>query len=240
MVGKDFDSGEERPSQGFDASGLLHYIYETLDYSVPRSLEAQYRMDKPRISRISDLQVGDAVFFGSGSKPSSSGIYIGNNQVVLASKSADEVVRKSLTGYYKENFLGARRILKSEDRLKIRLVLDARKYLGTPYKFGADYGQTRTFDCSSFMKTIYSENGIRLPRKSIDQAKQGKYVSKSKLEVGDLVFFTTPSSGNKIGHVGIYVGNGQMIHTFGAGGVKYSSIHSDWWKERYVTARRVI
>lgn len=134
----------------------------------------------------------------------------------------------------------ARNVTSKASLTRIDVMETADRYLGTPYVFGARYGQTRTFDCSSFVKYVYAKQGIYLPRVSRDQAKRGYWVSKSNLKVGDLVFFTTSYSKGRIGHVGIYAGNGDMIHTFGKGGVKYTSIHSKWWKNHYVTARRII
>lgn len=122
-----------------------------------------------------------------------------------------------------------------------RVIAHGRTHLGTPYKFGASTSTTRVFDCSSFMKHIFKEAaGIYLPRESKDQAKMGTYVARKNLKKGDLVFFSTRSSRGKVGHVGIYVGNGKMLHTYGEGGVKYSSITSGWWDDHYITARRVI
>ncbi|GIQ64575.1 hypothetical protein PACILC2_31430 [Paenibacillus cisolokensis] len=77
--------------------------------------------------------------------------------------------------------------------------------------------------------------GINLPRTSKAQSKVGKYVSKSNLKVGDLVFFYSP-----IHHVGIYIGNGKIIHTYGDPGVTISTIKSGWWSKNYTTARRVL
>jgi cell wall-associated NlpC family hydrolase len=239
MLSKEYTPNEETPSSGFDASGLMYYVYKTLNYNIPRELAAQYQMKATAVSAIANLKVGDMVFFGSKGKPSFDGIYMDNGKFVMASKQKDEVVSRKVADY-KSQFLGAKRILSKADQLRVNLVLDAQKYLGTPYKFGAAYGQTKTFDCSSFTKTVFNENGIFLPRVSQDQAKAGKFVSKSDLIVGDLVFFTTAGSNGKIGHVGIYIGDGQMIHTYGEGGVKYVSINKDWWKDHYVTARRVI
>lgn len=120
------------------------------------------------------------------------------------------------------------------------VIKTANRYLGTPYKFGATYGQTRTFDCSSFVKYVYARNGIKLPRVSRDQALRGTYVSRSNLKKGDLVFFKSAGSSSKrITHVAIYAGNNKLLHTYGSGGVKYSTF-SSYWKGRYVKARRVL
>jgi peptidoglycan DL-endopeptidase LytE len=239
MVGQDYTAGGEAPAKGFDASGLVHYIYDTLDYDIPRLMSAQYKMDKPFIKTLSAVEPGDILFFGGNGKISFEGIYMGNNQFAMSSKSKDEVVTRSVTAY-KDQFIGARRVLTAADRLRVNIILDARKYLGTPYVFGAKYGQTDTFDCSSFVKTVFAQNGFDLPRVSKSQALEGTYVSRKNLQVGDLLFFTTKDSGGKIGHVGIYVGDGMMIHTYGDGGVKYSTIASGWWDDHYVTARRLI
>lgn len=120
------------------------------------------------------------------------------------------------------------------------IIATGNRYLGTPYRYGAPSGVTYVFDCSSFTQYVYKKHGISLPRTSREQAKVGRYVSKSNLRKGDLVFFSTRKSGGKIAHVGIYVGNGKMLHTYGEGGVKYSSMNSDWWSSHYITARRVI
>ncbi|NOU98243.1 hypothetical protein GC093_34185 [Paenibacillus sp. LMG 31456] len=239
LVGKDYTVGGESLNGGFDESGLNYYVYKMLDYKMPRALVDQFKMDKPLIKSMSSVKEGDVLFFGKGAKPSFSGIYIGNDKMIMASSGKDEVVKVS-TQSYKNQFIGARRILSTNDQKRVMLVLTAQKYLGTPYDFGAKYGQTKTFDCSSFMKWIYTKYDISLPRVSRDQSKEGKFVSKSNLDTGDLVFFTTPDSKGKIGHVGMYVGDGMMIHTYGAGGVKYSTIESGWWNNHYVTARRVI
>ncbi|SEM87081.1 C40 family peptidase [Paenibacillus sp. OV219] len=109
-----------------------------------------------------------------------------------------------------------------------------KKYLGTPYKFGASTSTTRVFDCSSFTKYVYKKYGINLPRSSKSQSKVGSYVSRSNLKPGDLVFFYKP-----VHHVAIYLGNGKILHTYGKPGVVVSSIKSGWWSQHYTTARRV-
>ncbi|MGG1553694.1 C40 family peptidase [Paenibacillus ferrarius] len=115
-----------------------------------------------------------------------------------------------------------------------------KRYLGTPYKFGAKAGQTRNFDCSSFTQYVYKKIGINLPRTSQQQARVGTYVSRSNLRAGDLVFFSIPGKPHVIHHVAIYMGNNKLLQTYGAGGVRITDIHSGTWSSRYMTARRVI
>ncbi|OAS19668.1 C40 family peptidase [Paenibacillus oryzisoli] len=239
LVGVDYSKSNETPTAGFDSSGLIYYVYETLNYTVPRTLAGQFSMKATKFTKIDKAEPGDVLFFGSGSKPTFAGIYVGQGKMVMASQSKDEVVTRNVNEL-KGSFIGGRSILSAKDRLKAELILTAQKYLGTPYLFGAKYGQTKTMDCSSFTKTVFADYGITLPRVSRDQAKEGTFVSKSNLQTGDLVFFTTPDSGKNIGHVGIYVGNGMMIHTYGEGGVKFTSMNKEWWADHYVTARRVI
>lgn len=111
-------------------------------------------------------------------------------------------------------------------------------FVGTPYEFGAESGQTDTFDCSSFVRYVYDQVlSIDLPRVSYDQAKAGKEVGFDQLRVGDLLFFS--ARGLDIGHVAIYAGNGRVLHTYSKErGVHFMDL-DDNWKKRFVTARRV-
>lgn len=150
------------------------------------------------------------------------------------------------TGYIDKDFIaysGTTDDAKNSSPSKVsasQIISYGERFLGTPYQFGAKYETSGKFDCSSFVQYVYGHFGIELPRVSRNQAKVGKYVPRSNLKKGDLVFFTTTTSGNQIGHVGIYAGNGKILHTYGEGGVKYSSITSGFWDKHYVTARRVL
>ena len=112
-------------------------------------------------------------------------------------------------------------------------------YLGVRYKFGAPSGVSYVFDCSSFTQYVFRKVGIRLPRSSRQQSHSGYYVSRKNLKKGDLIFFSTSGSHGRVGHVAIYAGNNRMLHTYGAGGVKFSRINA-YWSKHYITARRVI
>jgi lipoprotein Spr len=121
-----------------------------------------------------------------------------------------------------------------------KIITLGKKYLGVKYRFGAPSGSTSAFDCSSFIQYIFGKNGIKLPRVSSTQATIGVKVSRGSLKKGDLVFFNVDRAGKKIGHVGIYIGNNKILHTYDSTGVSYSSINSRYWKSHYVTARRVL
>jgi peptidoglycan endopeptidase LytE len=119
----------------------------------------------------------------------------------------------------------------------IDLVDYATQFLGYPYCYGAT--GPNSFDCSGFTKTVYQRFGVQLPRVSADQAKAGKKVSKSDLVPGDLVFFET--SQNRISHVGIYIGNNKFIHaSSGRGQIIISALTDSYYKQRFVTAQRVL
>jgi Cell wall-associated hydrolases (invasion-associated proteins) len=110
------------------------------------------------------------------------------------------------------------------------------------YKFNVNNPSKLIFDCSSFTKYVFGKYGVSLPWSSKKQGLQGKYVSKSNLKKGDLIFLTVGSS-KAINHVGIYIGNGKFIHnTIGPhwNGLLVSDINSANYSKRYVTARRVL
>lgn len=120
-----------------------------------------------------------------------------------------------------------------DNTLANHIINTGNQYVGTPYQFGARKGNTRSFDCSSFTQYVYGKNGIRLPRSSVQQSRVGIPVSKYNIEKGDLLFFRSPN------HVGIYNGNGQILHTYGKKGVTISNLQGRW-ATRLAKVRRVI
>ncbi|HPT69621.1 MAG TPA: LysM peptidoglycan-binding domain-containing protein [Syntrophomonas sp.] len=119
-----------------------------------------------------------------------------------------------------------------------RLVEDAAQYLGTPYRYGGS--GPGGFDCSGFTSYIFNRAGISLPRTAAGQYSVGTAVAQSDLQTGDLLFFAGGGSG--IDHVGIYAGNGQMIHSSSprSGGVIYTPLSSSYYANSYVGAKRVL
>lgn len=117
------------------------------------------------------------------------------------------------------------------------LLASAMGFLGVAYRFG---GTSPTgFDCSGFMQYIFRKTyAINLPRTSAEQATVGVAVSRSELQPGDMVFFRT--SGSRISHVGMYVGNNRFIHAPRTGKrIEITSLSNKYWNSKYATARRV-
>lgn len=120
------------------------------------------------------------------------------------------------------------------------VIATGKQFLGVPYQFGASSGRTNAFDCSSFTQYVFKQNGIDLPRSSREQSQVGTPVSKDQLQPGDLVFSDTNHDG-VINHVSIYIGNGQLLHTYRVGiGVTISDFAGSAWDKSFVSARRVI
>lgn len=127
-------------------------------------------------------------------------------------------------------------------RVGARVVSDGERYLGVPYKWGGS-APREGFDCSGFVKYVYAENGVSLPRNSRQQSSVGEWVPASvgALRQGDLMFFA--SNGKRIDHVAMYAGGNRIIHSSSSGGgVAYDRLDSKrgrWYSSRFIAARRV-
>jgi cell wall-associated NlpC family hydrolase len=111
----------------------------------------------------------------------------------------------------------------------------AKDQLGSRYVYGSS--RPGAFDCSGLTYYLYRQYGIDIHRTASTQLQDGIVVSRDGLQVGDLIFFR--SGGYYVGHVGIYVGNGQIIHA-GNGGVGYAELDSSWFARNYLCARRIV
>ena len=121
---------------------------------------------------------------------------------------------------------------------KANQIIDyAKQFIGTPYLWGGTtpYG----FDCSGFVQYVYNNNNYCITRTTYTQwNNDGKYVSYENLEPADLVYFG--SNPNKPSHVGLYVGDGMMLHAPQTGDVvKYTSIDSGYYHNRFIGGKRI-
>jgi cell wall-associated NlpC family hydrolase len=132
----------------------------------------------------------------------------------------------------------------SEDRAALisGVVQTALDVMGMPYRWG-DEGADG-FDCSGLIRYAFGRHGVTLPRRSVDQAREGAEVGRDldALRAGDVLTFAT--SGKQISHVGLYLGNGKFIHS-ARQGVQISVLSPDdlsgrWWFDRWVGARRIV
>lgn len=115
------------------------------------------------------------------------------------------------------------------------IVSYAKTFLGCSYVYGGS--GPSSFDCSGFTQYVYKHFGKSIPRTSASQYASCKKISKSSLQPGDLVFFTNGGSG--VGHVAIYMGNGQIIHAANSSrGVCTDSLNSSYYTSHYVGAGR--
>lgn len=118
------------------------------------------------------------------------------------------------------------------------LINTAMSMIGIRYRFGGSSAETG-FDCSGFVRAIYQDTmGHLLPRKAAEQAKVTQKIDKKELKPGDLVFFNTMR--RTFSHVGMYVGDGQFIHSPSRGkSVRVENMNSSYWAKRFNGARRV-
>ena len=131
-----------------------------------------------------------------------------------------------------------------EDRATLigSVVQTALEVMGMPYRWG-DEGATG-FDCSGLIRYAFGRHGVTLPRRSIDQAREGQEVGRDlpALRPGDVLTFAT--AGGQVSHVGLYLGNGKFIHS-ARQGVQISVLSAEdvsgrWWFRRWIGARRIV
>lgn len=132
----------------------------------------------------------------------------------------------------------------AEDRAVLigNIVQTALDVMGMPYRWGDD-GENG-FDCSGLIRYSFGKHGIAMPRRSIEQAREGTAVEKSidELRAGDVLTFRT--RGKNISHVGLYLGDRRFIHS-ASKGVQISILSPDdvagrWWYTRWVGVRRIV
>ena len=120
-----------------------------------------------------------------------------------------------------------------------KMITEAEKYLGYPYVWGGSSPST-SFDCSGFVSWVINHcgNGWNVGRQTANGL-MGKcdIIPKSEAKPGDLIFFQKTYNTSGVSHVGIYVGNGMMIHC--GNPISYASIETSYWRQHYYCMGRI-
>lgn len=128
------------------------------------------------------------------------------------------------------------------DRMLSDLLKEAHKHIGKPYRHGMK--GPSAFDCSGFSSYVYKQFGYTISPASRAQYTEGTAIDRKQLRKGDLVFFTSRSSGRNVGHVGIVIdadnetGKFKFIHA-SIKGVRVNECEG-YYEKRYVGARRIV
>jgi peptidoglycan DL-endopeptidase CwlO len=107
----------------------------------------------------------------------------------------------------------------------------ATRYLGAPYAWSGS--SPAGFDCSGLVMYAFGKVGVAMPHNAAHQFRLGIPVDRDRLIPGDIVFF------NRLRHNGIYLGAGRFVHATKPGGVKIARLDDDWFRTRWVGARRL-
>ena len=146
----------------------------------------------------------------------------------------EKVLEQSMTAGIEENAELNPQVNRGE------LMREIINLLGIRYRYGG-MDATKGLDCSAFTGTIYSRAlGVRLPRSSNQQFREGDRIKREELQIGDLVFFKTRRRSAPVSHVGIYVGQDLFAHASTKYGVVISSLEHPYYKRTYVGARRLL
>lgn len=156
----------------------------------------------------------------------------------IAQKNAEDL---HASGMIDEYFIAGPEDYPHDDRpgrpyLRNEIVRTAKTFLDVPYRWGGT-SPAHGFDCSGFSMTVYQLNGLNMPRSSKAQWEVGMPINYEQLSKGDLVFFATSVSG-EVSHVGIYLGENNIIHAPGWGKrIRIDSLEETYYRRHFVGMR---
>jgi cell wall-associated NlpC family hydrolase len=108
---------------------------------------------------------------------------------------------------------------------------------GSPYREGGD--TPLGFDCSGFIRYVFAQHGIGVPRQVADQYETGAQIAATDLRPGDLLFFSTIAPGAS--HVALSIGRDEFVHAPSEQGVvRVERLSSSYWSRRFIGARRIV
>jgi lipoprotein Spr len=129
---------------------------------------------------------------------------------------------------------------KSDNDRKVAnaLIKEAKTWLGVPYRYGGTSKDGA--DCSGFIMSVFDKAAnIKLPRDSRSQQQYCEAIDAKYLQPGDLVFFTGKTSGEKVSHVGMFIGDNSIIHASTSRGVIISDLSENYYQSHYYSSGRI-
>lgn len=113
-----------------------------------------------------------------------------------------------------------------------KIIQAANRQMGIKYRWGGNTPR-EGFDCSGFTKFAHNYLNVKIPRTAAEQSRASRTISRRDLRPGDMIFFKT--TGSRVNHVGIYLGDGRFIHAASGGGkVMTDDLRKNYWQKRLV------
>lgn len=227
-------------------------------YGVSAILNGYQALLEPTAVTINQAQTSAEIYLGVCKLDKGSKLYEEpNSNTVIADIEGTSygIVRGIVDNYFRVDLGAFTGFVKAEDAIfsdsissdlvedaevaafREKVVAECQKYLGIKYVWGGT--TTNGFDCSGLVQYVYKQLGITIPRVARDQCEALTPVSITELLPGDLVFFKKGDAA--VHHVGMYVGNGQMIHAPYTGTtVQYQTLREGSYRETFYRGGRVI
>jgi murein DD-endopeptidase / murein LD-carboxypeptidase len=124
------------------------------------------------------------------------------------------------------------------------IIATATEAMGRRYTYGGTGADGEGFDCSGLIQYAYGKHGVTLPRRSTDQAREGRKIDRQVKLLASADILTFSNRGRRVTHVGLYIGGGRFIHS-ATRGVQVSTLSAEdpygrWWYKRWVGVRRIV
>ncbi|TSA11841.1 MAG: NlpC/P60 family protein [Deltaproteobacteria bacterium] len=208
------------------------YLLKPLE-DTPRRVDGSNVQNKSQEDTEGKNSIADSLNSGGSSKPSQNPVSSRVDPISLKAASPEPTDLSHTDKPREEGYC---------KRFANLLLTTAKQLLGAPYRLGGVSGLSG-IDCSGFVQKVFAKFGVHLPRSSREQIKVGMLVTNkfdwSKLRIGDVLFFRRSPSSGQIGHTGIYIGDGKMIHAARRDrSVTISSLEKPYYKKTFVAAKR--
>ncbi|MFJ7918055.1 MULTISPECIES: C40 family peptidase [unclassified Lysinibacillus] len=232
----------------FSCASFIMYIFEKNGVDLATYNE-DYMLQQGTSVNRNQLQKGDLLFFKSkktGTDPDHVGMYIGNNKMIHMADSKQNIVISDLNSkpYYTDNYVGARRVLptllSANPATKgDKIVENAFNYKNKVTMSSTNNEASLRFTAPGYVDFVYRKSGVKLGTTNLKELMNvGTTVSRTNLKKGDLVFFNSVKGSKTPSLVAIYAGD-QRIIIPSSSGITTRVLMVDYYKEHYITAKRV-